>query len=167
VTAAFAKLTKEEPPALSRTGVPRYSRWFVEPHSTERYFETRFRVTAERRMAATSLAVQLFRADHGRWPAALDELAPKYLPAVPLDPFKVDQPIGYNVFRGALPDGRDRPMLFTRPSDTVDHDIGPYPEPMYSWESDRVVGRRIIWQYRDLSRFVPPPASTQAVDDEP
>ena len=164
VAAALTKLTKEEPPSKTTGDVPRYSRWFTETHMTGRLFETHFRVMSERRMTATSLAAQLFRADHGRWPVALDELVPKYLPAVPLDPHQIDQPIGYVVFGGALPDGRDRPMLFTRASDK---DIGPYPEPMYGWEGDRAARGQIIRQYRDLSRFVPPPPSTQAVDDEP
>ena len=168
VTAAFARLEKDVlfSPRTSG-GVPRYSRWFMEPHSTERYFETHFRALGERRLAATSLAVQLFRADHGRWPAALAELVPAYLPSVPLDPFKLDEPIGLVVFPRALPDGRDRPMLLLRAYETADNDIGPYPEPMYGWEDARVLVRRVIWQYRDLSRFVPPPASTQAVDDQP
>ena len=165
--AALTKLTKEQPLSWSRGEVPRYSRWFADFHAPDRYLEMRFRVSSERRMAATSLAVQLFRADQGRWPADLTELIPKYLPAVPLDPYKVNDPIGYVVFRGALPDGRDRPMLFVRASETVDNDIGPFPEPTYSWENDRSTARRIIWQYRDLSRFVPPPASTQAVDEQP
>jgi hypothetical protein len=168
VMAAFARLTKDvlfSPRSTDKA--PRYSRWFLEPHSTERYFETHFRVIGERRLAATSLAAQLFRADHGRWPTALAELVPAYLPSVPLDPFRLAEPIGYVVFPRALPDGRDRPMLFFRAYEMVDNDIGPYPEPMYGWEYARTLVRRTIWQYRDLSRFIPPPASTQAVNDEP
>jgi hypothetical protein len=168
VTAAFAHLEKDVLSSpRSRDEVPRYSRWFMEPHFTERYFANHFRVIGERRLAATSLAAQLFRADHGRWPTTLAELVPAYLPSVPLDPFRRDEPIGYVVFPRALPDGRDRPMLLLRAYETADNDIGPYPEPMYSWEDARVLVRRVIWQYRDLSRFVPPPASTQAVDDQP
>ncbi|MDQ3441397.1 MAG: hypothetical protein M3478_13730 [Planctomycetota bacterium] len=166
VMAAFGRVSSQSP--IGRTGdMPRYSRWFGDMQNTQRYFETRFRLTGERRVAATSLAAQHFRAEHARWPTALAELVPAYLPAVPLDPYKVDEPLGYVVFPRALPDGRDRPMLFFRASETVDNDIGPYPEPMYGWENARTLVRRIIWQYRDLSRFIPPPASTQAVDDQP
>jgi hypothetical protein len=32
------------------------------------------------------LAVERYRQDHGRWPKALSELVPDYLPAVPIDP---------------------------------------------------------------------------------
>ncbi|MFO0810824.1 MAG: hypothetical protein U0746_19515 [Gemmataceae bacterium] len=39
------------------------------------------------RCAVAALAVEQFRRDAGRWPAALDELVPRYLAAVPADPF--------------------------------------------------------------------------------
>ena len=43
---------------------------------------------ADVRATALSLAIRLYQLDHnGRYPATLDELAPKYLPAVPDDPF--------------------------------------------------------------------------------
>jgi hypothetical protein len=177
VTAALARLTPEYHRdggligngARSYRDVPRYSRWFGTAAYVERYFETMFRVIAERRAAAVSLAAQMFRADHGRWPDNLDELVPTYLPAVPRDPFADGEPLGYVVQRGALPDGRDRALIFHRAGEV---DFGPYPEPSYSWESDRwpgTVTRTAVWQYRDLERFTPPPppASTQAVDDEP
>ena len=147
--------------------VPRYSRWFGTNAYLDRYVETWCRVLAERRMTAASLAAQLFRADHGRWPQQLDELAPAYLPAVPLDPFADGAPLGYVIQHGVLPGGADRPLVFQRNGEI---DYGPYPEPSYSWESDRRPGvtiRKDLWQYRDLSRFTPPPASTEAVEDEP
>jgi hypothetical protein len=150
---------------------PRYSRWFATEMSYDRYFETTFRVIGERRMAAVALAANLFRADHHRWPNALDELVPAYLPSIPLDPFADGEPIGYTIQRGVLPNGADRPLLFDR---NGDKDMGPYPEPSYSWESNRWPGtprRTEVRQYRDLERFNPPqPAtapSTQAVDDQP
>jgi hypothetical protein len=45
------------------------------------------RSRAELRCAATALAAERFRLAHGHWPATLDELTPRFLPAVPLDPF--------------------------------------------------------------------------------
>ncbi len=44
------------------------------------------------RSAAAALAAERFRRDHGRWPAALAELVPAYLRAVPADPYAV-QPL--------------------------------------------------------------------------
>jgi hypothetical protein len=175
VMAALARTTAEH--ALERGAitpkqyrdVPRYSRWFGSAWYFDRYFETSFRVRAERRIAAVSLAAQLFRGDHRRWPTTLDELVPQYLPAVPTDPFTDGAPLGYVVKPGALPDGGDRPLVFCRSGEI---DYGPYPEPSYGWESDRRPGVKIrqdLWQYRDLARFSPAtqPASTQAVDDQP
>jgi hypothetical protein len=45
------------------------------------------RQLARRRMAAVALAMRLYEVDHGHWPAKLENLVPKYLPAVPDDPF--------------------------------------------------------------------------------
>ncbi len=49
-----------------------------------------FRHLAARRLAATGLALRMFRAEHGHLPATLDELVPQYLPAIPKDPFAAD-----------------------------------------------------------------------------
>lgn len=49
-------------------------------------------------LLAAEFAVRLFREDHGRLPRNLDELVPKYLDAVPLDPYSVSgQPLVYRV----------------------------------------------------------------------
>jgi hypothetical protein len=146
--------------------VPRYSRWFL-PSSEDlsRYFEMRFQATAERRVAAISLAAQLYLADHGHWPARLEELVPAYLPALPLDPYHDDgRAMGYVILKG--PGGADRPMVY--------FDAGPdqagavSSEPMYEWNGTFGSGlNSALRQYRDLSRFVPAPPSTQAVKNNP
>jgi hypothetical protein len=60
--------------------------------SLESYFE-RF---AERRLAATALAIRWSEIDYDRRPELLDELVPAYLPAVPADPFSKNcEPIRY------------------------------------------------------------------------
>ena len=47
-----------------------------------------YRNSATLRLLFTELALKTFRADEGRFPATLDELVPKYLRAVPQDPFQ-------------------------------------------------------------------------------
>lgn len=47
---------------------------------------------AQVRCAVAALAAEQCRRENGRWPAALGELVPKYLSAVPLDPYDL-QPI--------------------------------------------------------------------------
>jgi len=42
---------------------------------------------ADLRCAATALAVEQYRLEHGRWPETLTALGPTYLRAVPVDPF--------------------------------------------------------------------------------
>lgn len=44
------------------------------------------RELSTRRLAATALAIRLFEIDNGRRPADLQELVPRYLPNVPIDP---------------------------------------------------------------------------------
>jgi hypothetical protein len=48
---------------------------------------THRRLRATQKLAATAVAVHLYRTDHnGALPAKLDDVAPEYLPAVPIDP---------------------------------------------------------------------------------
>ena len=67
---------------------------------------------AAMRMLITEFAIRLFRNDHQRLPASLDELVPAYLTNVPLDPFdgqrlryKVSE-TGFDVYSVGL-DGTD------------------------------------------------------------
>ena len=56
-----------------------------------------FYALANRRMAAVALALRLYELDHGRPAAALSELVPAYLPAVPRDPCAGDgRPLAYD-----------------------------------------------------------------------
>jgi len=52
------------------------------------------------RLAVAVLAIERFRADHGRVPETLDELVGEYLEAVPIDPFD-GQPIRYGLHSSA------------------------------------------------------------------
>lgn len=51
---------------------------------------THFWTIAQRRLAATALAIRLYEADHNALPDSLDALVPTYLPYVPRDPFADD-----------------------------------------------------------------------------
>ena len=139
--------------------VQRYSRLFHGwAGDLSAYVERQFRVLAERRATAVSLACQLYRADEGHWPQRLDELVPKYLAAVPKDPFYNDgRPLGYEVLKGKLPDGGDRPLIFYSGEAKS---LNPGKEPEYSWLPFNGI------QFRDVARFVPV-KSTKAVNDNP
>jgi hypothetical protein len=114
--------------------------------------ERNMRLCAERRMTAVSLAAQLYRADHGTWPATLDVLVPRYLPQVPRDPLAMDdRPLGYLVVAGALPGGADRPVVYSVGRDGRDDTPDPSVlrlVPLYGWHNTRD-------EWRDLSRWVP------------
>lgn len=80
----------------------------------DRFLELHFRGLAQRRMAATALAIRLYQVDHGQRPATLDELVPEYLPALPVDPFTEDAgPLRY------LPHGTP-PRLYSIGENGVD-----------------------------------------------
>jgi hypothetical protein len=82
--------------------------------SLERATLIPFRDRAQRRMTAVALALRLYELDHGRRAAALAELVPDYLPAIPRDPFDAgDGPIRY------LP-GAPSPLLYSVGSNGVD-----------------------------------------------
>jgi len=131
-----------------------------------RAVEQNWRVAMERRLAAVGLAVQLYRAEHGRWPASMDELVPKYLPRVPQDPMAIDgSGVRYMLVRGGLPGAEDRPIAYSAGADGAFDTLKGVrlPRlPMYSWMSG--AGD----QWRDLARWQLPAAttapSTQAAD---
>ena len=67
------------------------------------------RGVTDRNLAAMALACRLYRFRNGRWPASLDELS-ALLPAKPTD---VAGPMGYALIKGRLPDGGDRPLVYS------------------------------------------------------
>jgi len=162
---------------------PRYSHWFEPyggPDGLGRTIETFYRDSAERRATAVIVAARLYRHDNGRWPDEATALVPKYLDALPADPFRADgQPLGYIVQRGVLPDGGDRPLVIIEAGD------GPEPdgdfidtEPMYGWQQERRSGvedRGEIRQFRDVSFWTPKKrrfdeyreSAAEAVDHDP
>ncbi len=73
-----------------------------------------YRAIASQRLAATALAIRLFELDFGRRPYDLTELAPAYLPTVPIDPFSnPPRPIGYYLLGQC-------PVLYSIGMDRVD-----------------------------------------------
>ncbi len=62
----------------------------IEIPSHNRSIELFFRHLAQRRMAATALAIRLFEVDNGFRPRSLSELVPEYLTHVPADSFSPD-----------------------------------------------------------------------------
>jgi hypothetical protein len=87
---------------------------------------------AQMRLADVALKIEHFRADEGRLPATLDELVPKYLSAVTIDPFD-GQPLrfhhldkGYVIYSvgrdGHDNGGRERPPD-AKSSDRTEYDI--------------------------------------------
>jgi len=87
-----------------------------------RAIEYDMKARAERRLSAAALAVRLYQADHdGRFPPSIAALVPAYLPFLPADPFAANgAPIRYVILPGGLPDGRDRPLVYSVGLDGTD-----------------------------------------------
>jgi hypothetical protein len=66
--------------------------------ASDAFVVQQYRVLADRRLAATALALRLYAAEHaGNYPESLDELVPNYLPALPKDPFATGgKPLSYS-----------------------------------------------------------------------
>ncbi len=121
-TTGFDDVCKLIPPAPPRGSViairTKPIRYFLLP-AFKRSVEIHYQLIADRRMAATAIAIRLYESQNGRLPHRLSELVPDYLPAVPIDPFSpTGAPIGY------LPEAQ-RPRLYSVNIDCTD-DNGEY-----------------------------------------
>ena len=128
--------------------------------TTDKVLDTMNRSNGELTFAAMSLACQLYRAEKGAWPDSMEQLAPKYLPRVPIDPWgNGRETFGYVVIKGGLPDGSDRPLVYSRfrSEDGLAYRLD---EPQYGYYpgdgSQTPEGRKKhAGQFRDVSRWVP------------
>jgi hypothetical protein len=83
--------------------------------SDKRFLESCNHINTEQSLAAMSLACHIFRFEKNRWPNSLDELIPNYLPKATIDPWgDGKQTLGYVLIKGGLPDGSDRPLVYSR-----------------------------------------------------
>ena len=87
----------DETKEISRrqTEIPLYAGWgHMGTPAITPYFKIAAKAQARTRLADVALAAHRYRLANGRLPAALDELAPDFLPSVPLDPFN-GEPLRY------------------------------------------------------------------------
>ena len=81
--------------------------------SLDRTFDTHYRARTECNLAATALAIRWYQVEHNnQFPKSLDELIPKYLPAVPID-YLDGKPIRYRA------DGA-KPMIWSVGQNEID-----------------------------------------------
>ena len=84
------------------------------PSEIEHHTRIVHRVNAEADMSAVAMACHLYKFATGHWPQSTDDLHAD-LPKIPVDPFgDGKQTIGYVLVRGGLPDGSDRPLVYSR-----------------------------------------------------
>jgi hypothetical protein len=120
------------------------------------------RTDAARAMSAISLACHVYRFEKGRWPENLENLVPAFLPVVPLDPWgDGTQNYGYIVLKRALPDARDRPLVYAR-CESQDGLQYPTRRPVYDFYVGDALGEKSrnssrAGQFRDITRWTPTP----------
>jgi hypothetical protein len=95
---------------------PRPSRWYAFEEGKHSFVQSvtfkRLLADAQDEMFVAALALQAWRAEHGRYPETLDALVPDILEAAPADPF-AGAPLKYRrdgetyVLYSVGPDGRD------------------------------------------------------------
>jgi hypothetical protein len=139
--------------------------------SLHRILETIQRVQAEEDMAAMSLAAHIYQHEHGRWPANLEELATD-LPRVPIDPSgDGTQTLGYVLIKGGLPDGKDRPLIYSRcrSKDGLFFRTDAPQYGFYSSDGSKLPGARQKQggQFRDVARWTPAKESHSAATTQP
>ena len=149
--------------ARGRWGVPRRPIHFPTAVSSAllhsagepRWVMNVLRLRSDRRTAAVSLAA----------------LVPDYLPAVPADPFAAGgRPFGYLLARGGG-GGGDRPVVYgvgeNGTDDTNGNAAALPPRPVYSWWAEFEGIRDAPDQWRDLSRWAPPPPPPAPLEAAP
>lgn len=127
------------------------------------YVEVHRRAATELHSAAVALACHLFRAEHGRWPTVAEELVladPSILPAIPPDPWNDGKPLGYVLIKGGLPDGGDRPLVYSHceAQDGLHYRVDQPHFGFYHGDgSNRPLAEHIRGgQFRDVVRWTPP-----------
>ncbi|KPK84709.1 MAG: hypothetical protein AMJ81_04955 [Phycisphaerae bacterium SM23_33] len=151
----------------------------IEP-SLSRIFVLHFRGLATRRMAAVALAVRLYELDCGRRPEKLEQLVPKYLPAVPADPFaedgrkitylpKAKHPLLYSVNLNGKDDGGGYGLHESGSVDPQAGDLifflnGDRPEGKCDWQEPPPPQTQMAPPLSPAGQAPPPPPAAQEVE---
>ncbi len=133
----------------------------------DRMLEAVNRINTECDMAAMSLACHLYRFDNGNWPKSLDDLH-AYLPSVPIDPWgDGKQTLGYVLVKAGLPDGSDRPLVYSRCL-MKDGLFFRSDQPMYGfYTTDLLPDGKQGGQFRDVAGWAPPEGKQFAPATQP
>jgi len=105
------------------------------------------------RAGLLKLALRLYQADNGKPAETLDELVPKYLPSIPLDPFDYyGKPFRYRLSRGEEIDWPPDPLLSgsTIPPPAEPPVAAEPPDDLFPWLPPRPrrkipAGQGILW----------------------
>jgi hypothetical protein len=133
-----------------------YSQPILVGGSGQRFLIVLLRTNMERSLAAMSLACHIFYSEHDRWPTSVDELIQNEVSNPLIDPFgNGEQSLGYTLIKGGLPDGTDRPQVYSR-CNSGDGLFFRLDEPEYGYYvDDGTPNKRQGGQFRDVARWAP------------
>jgi hypothetical protein len=137
-----------------------------------RALETFRRCNGELTFAAMSLASHIFLLEKHRWPEMLDELVPAYMPRIPIDPWgNGKQTFGYTLVAGGLPDGADRPMIYSR-AWSPDGLFYRTDQPEYGFyvgdsSNQSQAQQKHGGQFRDVAAWIPVPGPKKTATTQP
>jgi hypothetical protein len=120
--------------------------------SVDRVKETFRRINAEQSMAAMSLGCHIYYFEQHHWPTSASDLDPNYLAKPPIDPWgDGKQTLGYVLIKGGLPDGSDRPMVYSR-CQSADGLFFRVDQPLYEFYNP-LKDRKQGGLFRDVARW--------------
>jgi hypothetical protein len=112
------------------------------------------RENAELSLGAMSLGCHLFYFERHRWPKSVAELVPNYVPKIPIDPWgDGKQTLGYVLIKGGLPNGLDRPLVYSR-CRSADGLFFRVDQPQYGFYNT-LRDKKEGGQFRDVARWKP------------
>jgi hypothetical protein len=132
-------------------------------YTSQRMIAVFKRIGTERNLAAMSLACHIFFFEHDRWPTSIDELIQNEIANPLIDPFgNGEQSLGYVLIKGGLPDGSDRPLVYSR-ENSGDGLFFHLDRPEYDYYADDgTASKKQGGQFRDVARWVPSKTGTGA-----
>lgn len=108
----------------------------------DKFLEKQALAETQRRIVVTAIALRRHQLANGSWPATLDELVPRFLKAVPLDPMD-GKPLRYRQVPG------DAPLLYSVGTDGADAQGDP--RPLTGNSKYWMMGRDMVWPRRASS----------------
>jgi hypothetical protein len=112
---------------------------------------SQYELHADLRMLEVRLAIKAYGIDHHAMPTSLNQLVPKYIASIPIDPFTDNQPLKYRVFElgyaiySVGPDGVDNGGTELQTDTPHDYTPPDGSDPAYPYDPVHAKGDLVSW----------------------